>query len=110
MRFRRRFRCDVRAAVRRRYRGSVFVVATIVAVCLAAPTVPANEWTNLNSSQAGSKDGQMMAYDAQSNRVVMFGDHTNSFDPQTWNLHHVTVVNEDGTSASPASWQSIRMQ
>ena len=32
-----------------------------------------------------------------------------TFDPVTWNLHHVTVVNEDRTK-SAGSWQPLTMQ
>ena len=73
------------------------LVALIVSAVSAAR---ANEWIDLNNNGAGRKDGHMMAYDSQSGVVVLFGDHTNSFDGETW--VYDPVVNVWSAMAPPA--------
>jgi len=58
----------------------------------------ANEWVNLGNITPGTLAGQALAYDAESRRVIMYGDETQI--NQTWAYNAATNV---WTATSPAS-------
>jgi hypothetical protein len=66
-------------------------------------------WTKRYPSvDAGSKDGENMAYDIQSTKVIIYGDHSGSETTQTWAYDYATnnwtdmnpATNPGGTSHS----------
>ena len=72
-----------------------------VIIALVSTTVLANSWTNRNSDGPGEKDGHMMAYDAESDRVILFGDHSTMMTGrETWAYHYPTNT---WTQMSPSS-------
>lgn len=50
-----------------------------------------NEWTNMNPVVAPSaRNAHAMAYDSQSDRVILFGGHTGSDNDETWSYDFET--------------------
>ncbi len=63
-----------------------------------------NTWTNMNRvTRPASRWGHAMAYDAESDRVILFGSHSLGFDHETWvyDFNNNTWTNMDPATGPP---------